>query len=30
VVKPYTTGALPLGWSKYGTRVSVGLTYKFE
>jgi iron complex outermembrane recepter protein len=30
VVKPYTTGALPLGWSKFGTRVSLGLTYKFE
>jgi iron complex outermembrane receptor protein len=30
VVKPYTTGALPLGWSKYGTRLSVGLSYKFE
>ncbi len=29
-VKPFTTGGLPLGWSKYGTRVSVGLTYKFN
>ncbi len=30
MVKPFTTGGLPLGWSKYGTRVSVGLTYKFN
>lgn len=30
LVKPFTTGGLPLGWSKYGTRVSVGLTYKFN
>jgi iron complex outermembrane receptor protein len=29
-IKPFTTGGLPLGWSKYGTRVSVGLTYKFN
>ena len=30
LVKPFTSGGLPLGWSKYGTRVSVGLTYKFN
>ena len=30
VVTPYTTGALPLGWSKFGRRVSVGLTYKLN
>lgn len=30
LVKPFTTGGLPLGWSKYGTRVSVGLIYKFN
>jgi hypothetical protein len=30
VVKPYTTGSLPLGWSKYGRRVSLGLTYKLN
>jgi iron complex outermembrane receptor protein len=30
VVKPYTTGSLPLGWSKYGTRLSLGLTYKLN
>lgn len=29
-VEPHTTGALPLGWSKFGTRVSLGLTYKLE
>jgi iron complex outermembrane receptor protein len=27
---PYTTGGLPLSWSKYGTRVSVGVTYKMQ
>lgn len=30
LVKPYTTGNLPLGWSKYGARVIVGLTYKLN
>ncbi len=25
---PYTTGGLPLAWSKYGTRVTLGVTYK--
>jgi iron complex outermembrane receptor protein len=30
MVKPFTTGGLPLGWSKYGTRVSMGLMYKFN
>jgi iron complex outermembrane receptor protein len=25
---PYTTGGLPLSWSKYGTRVTAGLTYR--
>ncbi len=30
LVKPFTTGGLPLGWTKYGSRVSVGLTYKFN
>jgi iron complex outermembrane receptor protein len=30
VVQPYTTGSLPLGWSKYGRRVSLGLTYKLN
>ena len=27
---PYTTGGLPLSWSKYGTRVTVGVTYKMQ
>ena len=30
LVKPITQQGLPLGWSKYGTRVSIGLTYKFN
>ena len=25
---PYTSGGLPLGWSKYGTRISFGITFK--
>ena len=25
---PYTTGGLPLGWSKYGTRITFGVTFK--
>ncbi len=25
---PYTTGGLPLGWSKYGTRFTFGVTFK--
>ncbi len=25
---PFTTGGLPLGWSKYGTRISFGITFK--
>ena len=25
---PYTTGGLPLSWSKYGTRITFGVTYK--
>jgi iron complex outermembrane receptor protein len=25
---PFTTGGLPLGWSKYGTRISFGVTFK--
>jgi iron complex outermembrane recepter protein len=27
---PYTTGGLPLSWSKYGTRVTFGVTYKMQ
>lgn len=27
---PYTTGGLPLSWSKYGTRVTFGVTYKMN
>ncbi|MGN6363630.1 TonB-dependent receptor [Asticcacaulis taihuensis] len=27
---PYTNGGLPLSWSKYGTRVTVGVTYKMQ
>jgi iron complex outermembrane receptor protein len=27
---PYTTGGLPISWSKYGTRVTVGVTYKMQ
>jgi len=25
---PYTSGGLPQGWSKYGTRISFGITFK--
>jgi iron complex outermembrane receptor protein len=25
---PYTTGGLPLSWSKYGSRLTIGVTYK--
>ncbi|CAL4869937.1 hypothetical protein MMA231_04229 (plasmid) [Asticcacaulis sp. MM231] len=27
---PYTTGGLPLSWSKYGTRITFGVTYKMQ
>lgn len=30
LVKPFTTGNLPLGWSKYGRRVSAGATLRFN
>ena len=30
VVKPYTTGSAPLGWSKFGTRLSLGVTYRLN
>ncbi len=27
---PYTTGGLPLAWSKYGTRITFGVTYRIR
>lgn len=27
---PYTTGGLPLAWSKYGTRLTFGVTYRLQ
>jgi iron complex outermembrane receptor protein len=27
---PYTNGGLPLGWAKYGTRITFGVTYKMQ
>jgi iron complex outermembrane receptor protein len=27
---PYTTGGLPLAWSKYGTRLTFGVTYRIR
>jgi iron complex outermembrane recepter protein len=27
---PYTNGGLPLGWNKYGTRVTFGVTYRIR
>ena len=30
LVKPFTTGGLPLGYSKYGRRVSIGLTARLN
>ncbi|ESQ82521.1 hypothetical protein AEAC466_16785 [Asticcacaulis sp. AC466] len=27
---PYTNGGLPLGWAKYGTRITFGVTYKMH